>query len=242
MPCHQCFTLQLTSANFHCFLASQCTHGWCTPDTFAQLSRVTRLALQGSRSPAGQGPTTADFSALPLLRELSLAGERLAALPAGVAGLQQLSVLDLTDNRLASLPAGPYLSGLRHLSLAGNSMTALPAVLEAATGLEVLDLTGCLALEDLAVLNAVRDSPEPGPSHLHLTCSSATYNSLPYLSLPPRLQMPSLYGLYYSLELNWDCNEYDYESVMSIMSNELSSMEVRAVRCGMQPVHASVGQ
>ena len=93
---------------------------------------------------------------MPLLRELSLAGECLTQLPAGVAGLQQLSVLDLTDNRLASLPAGPYLSGLRHLSLAGNSMTALPAVLEAATGLEVLDLTGCAPLAEAGMIAKAR--------------------------------------------------------------------------------------
>ncbi|PRW18345.1 putative ATP-dependent DNA helicase [Chlorella sorokiniana] len=131
----------------------ECTHSLCAPNTFTQLGRMTRLALQCSDSPAGQGTAAADFSALPLLRELSLAGERLTELPTSVAGLQQLSVLDLTDNRLTSLPTGPYLDSLCQLVLAGNRLAALPPVLEAATGLEVLDLTGCITTKDLAVLN-----------------------------------------------------------------------------------------
>lgn len=137
----------------------QCEHGWCTSNTFAQMSRITRLALQCSRSLAGQDAATADFSALPLLRELSLAGEKLTDLPAGVAGLQHLSVLDLTDNRLSSLPPGPYLGSLRQLSLAGNPVVTLPLALEAATGLELLDLTGCAPLAEAGMLAKVRARP-----------------------------------------------------------------------------------
>lgn len=116
----------------------QCEHNWCTPAAFAQLSRVTRLALEGHNTLGD-----ADFSALPLLRELSLAGARLTALPTGVTGLQHLSVLDLTDNRLTGLPPGRYLRRLRELSLAGNPIQALPPALEAATALEALDVTRC---------------------------------------------------------------------------------------------------
>lgn len=130
----------------------QCEHGWCSADTFAKLGHLTHLALQDSSSPPGQGVASAYFSALPLLQQLSSAGERLVALPAGVADLQHLSVLDLTDNSLTSPPFGGYLAGLRQLSLADNPIQALPPALEAATSLEALDVTRCAALQEYAIV------------------------------------------------------------------------------------------
>lgn len=89
-----------------------------------------------------------DFGCMPLLLELSLAGNALIQLPAGVAGLSHLSVLDLSYNRLTDLPPGPCLGRLRALSLADNPMPRLPAALAAATALEALDVTACAPLEE----------------------------------------------------------------------------------------------
>ncbi|KAL4458015.1 hypothetical protein ABPG75_012880 [Micractinium tetrahymenae] len=129
-----------------------CTHDWSIAEFLPQLSRLTRLSIQCCDVYSGQGLAATDFSCVPLLRELSLAGNRLTQLPAGVAGLGSLSVLDLTDNNLCTLPPEPFLHGIRKLSLAGNSIERLPPALEACSALEALDVTGCKQLTDAGVL------------------------------------------------------------------------------------------
>lgn len=120
-------------------------------------------ALQCSTPPDGVDTSgvvraaAVDFGCMPLLRELSLAGEKLTQLPAGLAGLSQLSVLDLSYNRLTALPPGPYLGRLRALSLAANPLLRLPAALEAATALEALDVTACTPLDDAGMLAKASD-------------------------------------------------------------------------------------
>ena len=67
---------------------------------------------------------------LPALTELCLAGNRLAALPAGVGALSQLRTLDCSDNALAALP--PELgdcAALEAVDASGNQLCELPAEL-----------------------------------------------------------------------------------------------------------------
>lgn len=53
---------------------------------------------------------------------LSLEGNGLGLVPAGLTTLSALRVLDLSANGLSALPPGPYLSSLEMISLASNRL------------------------------------------------------------------------------------------------------------------------
>ncbi|MGW4895104.1 COR domain-containing protein [Kitasatospora sp. NPDC004240] len=73
------------------------------------------------------------------MRILKVRGNRISALPQGLAGLQRLKSLDLSMNRLEELPeAITGLPGLTGLVLGLNPLRSLPAELGRLTGLEML--------------------------------------------------------------------------------------------------------
>ena len=92
----------------------------CALPQNTQVAHLLAFCLLPQSLQCSEGTAEADFSCLPLLEELCLAGNGLEQLPPGVAALTALTVLDLTDNRPSSLPAGAYLAGLRKLSVARN--------------------------------------------------------------------------------------------------------------------------
>ncbi|KAL3660937.1 hypothetical protein V7S43_013953 [Phytophthora oleae] len=111
-------------------------------------------------------------STLVLLRELTLSGQVLTAIPSFVASLKELQVLDLRDNRLTSISSAlgamkslralnlsdnllrdasftvsddvwSQLEVLTELRLSGNKITSLPGALVAIPNLSTLDLSSC---------------------------------------------------------------------------------------------------
>lgn len=141
------------------------------PYTFASLASLQRLNLQGNQvSPCGGRaepgpPGCVDFSGIPTLRVLNVAGNSMEMLRAGsflrtplteldlsanpglhvatgaLAGLEaSLEVLELQGNGLVVLKVDlPCFRHLKRLNLAENSLSHLPAWTQAVS-LEVLDL------------------------------------------------------------------------------------------------------
>ncbi|KAL6067139.1 Leucine-rich repeat (LRR) protein [Balamuthia mandrillaris] len=107
-----------------------------------QFPKMTALTL--AHNGLKQFPSELDLASMTMLEKLSLAGNELSALPAGIGSLYSLTSLSLVDNCVATLPdqelAG--LSQLNELLLQRNELSSLPpAALANLVVLKNLDLT-----------------------------------------------------------------------------------------------------
>uniref|UniRef100_K3X9W6 Disease resistance R13L4/SHOC-2-like LRR domain-containing protein n=1 Tax=Globisporangium ultimum (strain ATCC 200006 / CBS 805.95 / DAOM BR144) TaxID=431595 RepID=K3X9W6_GLOUD len=108
------------------------------PDTFWELTKLTSLDLSNNLL---VGTLSENLGQLVNLKELSLDGNNLSALPESTQQLENLEVLKLENNQLRSLPSQiGHLRRLHTLTAHSNQLAALPESFGLLANLTTLDL------------------------------------------------------------------------------------------------------
>jgi Leucine-rich repeat (LRR) protein len=159
---------------------------------FPELQQLTRLGILHIAGNALASLAGDSFASLSRLRELTLNGNALVALPASIGAFTKLEKLDVSNNKLSALPNEiGYLGLLVELRCSGNPLASVPRTIRSCGHLELAsfdfcqlttlpsEVTYCSRLLELGLANnRLRELPRDFGRLTRLTTLNISNNSI----------------------------------------------------------------